>query len=243
MKELITELNTNSTSLNRFSLKGPTSKTALSRLIGPSPLHDAKSSEIFSFFHRATQSAYLSAIWQAGLSLAVNIQDPRLQSNSYQQPATWIIEKETTNSIIFPIESSLSPLWDSSMTTTIVEDFRSDFAVNKEKRSYAKAAWQAHFLEKDVSKTVENRILECSFKAPFVKSPIVSAYCPIILIRQEQKVAKRLMRGRSKHSLLSGWDIIVPAVWGQTIWRALQKPFMIDRFEFTLLLALKLTAT
>mmetsp|Transcript_26176 Transcript_26176/g.36002 ORF Transcript_26176/g.36002 Transcript_26176/m.36002 type:complete len:549 (-) Transcript_26176:1826-3472(-) len=231
MTDLFTELNTTSTSINRFSLKGPTSATVLKYLIGPgpSPLIDAKSSESFSFFHQATQCTQLSAIWPPGIALAINIPDPRFQSSLFQRSISPMNANKKTNKILWPSEANASILWDSSMTAMIADAFRSDFVVNREKKAYVKAAWQAHFVEKDASKVVDDRILENSFNSPFVpKSPNESVYCPALLIRQEQKVSKRLMRQRSKDSLLSGWDIIVPAVWGRTIWKALQKPFMID---------------
>jgi len=237
MTDLFTELNTTSTSINRFSLKGPTSATVLKYLIGPgpSPLIDAKSSESFSFFHQATQCTQLSAIWPPGIALAINIPDPRFQSSLFQRSISPMNANKKTNKILWPSEANASILWDSSMTAMIADAFRSDFVVNREKKAYVKAAWQAHFVEKDASKVVDDRILENSFNSPFVpKSPNESVYCPALLIRQEQKVSKRLMRQRSKDSLLSGWDIIVPAVWGRTIWKALQKPFMIDRYLVSL---------
>lgn len=221
------EMTTTVTPVDRFRLRGPASAVFLRNLLGCDAVPvDGANFAPLSFFKKATDSPHLSAIWPAGAVLGCRFRDPRWRSQSscIVSPREEPVPKKSTEHIHWPSTGSSSSLWD-----TPIVPFQTDLAVNTQKGAHMTESWRQNFAERDSSKIVQSRLTQSSLSAPFsmVESSTDLVYeCPALLIRTQQALSKRLMKGRSAASLMSGWDIIVPAVWGSTVWKELQRPWI-----------------
>lgn len=213
--------------LNRFLLRGPLTAVAIRKLL----CSNAQDCAV-QFFSNASTSPYLSAIWNFGSILEVDIPDPRLPE---QLPRTHDNVNETRpeknldkGMILWPKLTMSSSLWN----VASIPEFRRDLIINTSKRSESVSAWMSHFLD-DCSKVVHDRLNRSNLDISSLrKSTEQFPNCPAALIRTQQILSKRLLKGRAKKSLLSGWDIVVPAVWGPTMWRAFQRPGIVERLYY-----------
>jgi hypothetical protein len=110
--------------------------------------------------------------------------------------------------------SKTSPLLRYAGTEFEFECLR-DNEINQAKCAKRLDSWEAHFSTKPIVPTTVTTALGAGASSKDGPSP---SHCPLVLIRKEAPIRYFKTQRRS----MSGVDIVVPAAWGQTIFRYLQ---------------------
>lgn len=202
--------------LNRFRLRGEATSSALLSLLGSgeggvSSVPDADSA-VLQYLRAVLTTKSVSKHIQDGEVVSVRVQDPRLTPRHSQvgghcgavsAPAqsSKILNKRPAN-----LCADMALLNGAGHT-----GFRKDHVLNAEKHDKKVRDWEGLFAATAPFPETPSKGADTSrSKAP--------ATCPLLLIRKEGPVRKLHTRNHQ----LQGWDVLLPAEGGPTIFRALQ---------------------
>ena len=183
-----------------------------------------------AYLHTLLDVKCISKHCKEGDCFAVDIQDPRISAT----PTTTATTTATTT-----VSQCMSQMQSKNILNQrpkelsmhaylfqpcTVYDFHSDHQRNTEKHQNKVHTWEAMFTTttpfacNNTTTTSSSSDKNSTDKENNLY--ISDTMCPILLIRKEAVAQQRL--GIQQRSL-SGWDVLVPAVWGRTIFTTLQQ--------------------
>ena len=178
-----------------------------------------------AYLHTLLDVKCISKHCKEGDCFGVDIQDPRITTTTATTTTATTVSQCMTQmqskNILNQRPKELS-MHEYLFQPCTVYGFHSDHQRNTEKHQNKVHAWEAMFTT-TTPFACNNTISSSSDKNSMDTENnlyICDTMCPVLLIRKEAVAQQRL--GIQQRSL-SGWDVLVPAVWGRTIFTTLQQ--------------------
>lgn len=201
--------------LNRLRLRGPESAQALLSILhapASDQLHTENASKLA--FLRATLGVRdLSKHFQEGDVISLNLADPRITTTTPAAQVTKTAQDEDPKQKQREMVAALKLRPDLMAATSALFDhhkdhsFETEHEFNKAKHTAKVRKWESLFkTTTPITTTAE------------VATSTSPAILPVLLIRK----ATPMRSFKTQKHRLSGWDILLPAVWGSLVFRHLQ---------------------
>ncbi len=208
--------------LNRLRLRGPESAQALLSILHAPTMSDQLQTENaakLSFLRAALGVRDLSKHFQDGDVISLDLSDPRVSNSTAQikktpqeEGNTKQSQRETVAALKLrpDLLAATSALYDPHREHT----FEPEHEFNKAKHAAKVRKWESLF-----KTTTPFTTTEVAAQNSNIATSTSPATLPVLLIRK----ATAMRSFKTQKHRLSGWDIVLPAVWGSLVFRHLQQ--------------------
>lgn len=205
--------------LNRLRLRGPESAQALLSILHAPATSDplqADNAAKLSFLRAALGVRDLSKHFQDGDVISLDLADPRTTTPAKKTPQ----EEENTKQSQREMVAALKLRPDRLAATSALFDphrehaFEPEHEFNKAKHAAKVRKWEGLF-----KTTTPFTTTEVAAQNSNIATSTSPATLPVLLIRK----ATPMRSFKTQKHRLSGWDIVLPAVWSSLVFRHLQQ--------------------